>query len=96
MKRYYIKRKILINSLIISFVYVGIGTVSVLSLYPDGLLPTGLWAILGVLITLPVSIVSFGIMYTEPSNILLVLIVQSVIFLLFSFVIFKIIKWKKS
>jgi|SRR5882672_9056400 len=83
-----LRNKAMRNSLAIAFFYVGFGTVSVLSVYPDSFL-FGDWVYVGLLITLPVSIISFGIMYAEPNGYLMVLLVQLLIFLTFWFIIYK-------
>ena len=79
------------RSLIISLVYVGLGTISVLSMYPDSPL-FGSWVIFALFITLPVNFISIGVMYADPKAIVLVLIIQLAYFLLFWFIVYSIIK----
>jgi len=83
-----INSKILINSLFISFIYVGLGTVSVLSAYPSSPLYGG-WVLPVMLLTLPVNVFSFGIMFSDYTAFGSVLIVQSIVFLIFWFLLFR-------
>jgi len=83
-----LKNRAIKNALSISFFYVGLGTVSVLSVYPDSLL-YGDWIYIGLLLTLPVSVISFGVMYADPDGYLLVLIVQVVTFFVFGFILYR-------
>lgn len=73
---------------LISFFYVGLGTVSVLSLYPHDLL-YGNWVTYCLIFTLPVSAFSVGIRYAEPSQYLLVVCIQLLIFLFTGWIIFR-------
>lgn len=75
------------KSFLISFVYVGFGTLSVLSSIPSFPL-SGPWAVFGVLLTFPVSIFSFGIAYADSTLTGLILIVESIVFLLFWILLF--------
>jgi hypothetical protein len=59
-------KKALFISLIISFFYVGLGTLSLLALYPSSPI-YGDWAFYIMLFTLPVSFIGFGIIYAEPN-----------------------------
>jgi hypothetical protein len=81
-------------SLLISSLYVGLGTLSVLSLYSDTIL--GDLSIIGVFITLPVSFIGYGLMYITPDNKISVLLVQVVMFLIFWFILNKILSKKLS
>lgn len=83
-----IKGKAFKNSLVVAILYVGLGTVSAMSVYPDSPLH-GDWIYVGLLVTLPVSIVAFGVMFAEPDGYFLVLIVQVVIFLLFWLIVYR-------
>jgi hypothetical protein len=65
----------------IAFVYVGFGSVSVCSLYPDDLL-YGDWAIWGYLFTFPISIVSFIFRYANASILYPVFIIQLVMLII--------------
>jgi hypothetical protein len=76
------------NSLTIAFLYVGLGTVTVMSVYPASPL-YGDWVYVGLLLTLPVSIISFAVMFAEPNGYFLVLIVQSVTFLFFWLILYR-------
>ncbi len=67
------------NSLIISSIYVGIGTLAVLCSYPPYY---GDWVLFTLFITFPVSILSFGIMIAGKYY-LAVILVQIFIYLIF-------------
>jgi len=67
-------------ALIISAVYVGIGTLAVCSIYPKDLF-YGDWSLITLLITFPVTIISFGYRYAEADSLLPVLIIQFVMFI---------------
>lgn len=71
----------------------GLGTFCLLSLYPDS--PTYFeWSILGVLITIPVSFISYGVLYMEPNN-QYILFIQGVMAIIFWWFIYQRIKNKK-
>ena len=55
--------KRVLAALIFSVIYVGIGTLSVLGLYPSSPYYAGYFSAIGVLVTMPVTISSFGIAY---------------------------------
>ncbi len=64
-----------------AFIYVGFATFTVLNVY--GSSPFyGDWVLVGLLITLPVSILSFGIMYAAKDAYVLVFCVQFIMFIL--------------
>lgn len=75
-------------SFFIAIVYVGIGTLSVLSSYPDAPL-YGNWVIIADIITLPVNFVSIAIVFASPKAYTAVIIVQIAYFLLAWFVLFR-------
>ena len=78
----------LIKSLIISFAYVGLGTIAVMSEYPSSSL-YGDWVLPVAFLTLPVNAISGGIMMASyPPDFKLVLIVQCIVFLIFWRIIF--------
>lgn len=77
-----INRNILLRSFIFSFLYVGLGVVSLLGMYPSSPIYWE-WSYIGFAITLPVSVFSFGILYTEGNNYDSILLIQSVVFLVF-------------
>ena len=85
------------NSLTLSIVYVGIGTVSVLSMYTDSFVMAW-FALIGIILTFPVSFVSLGIIYMEPNNYVEILLVQSVVFGLFWFISYRVLlkRYSKS
>ena len=78
----------------IAFVYVGFGTLSVCSLYPADYF-YGDWSLYVLLITLPVSIISFGFRFAEADIIYPVFIIQFVMFILTFYILSLLIK-KKS
>jgi hypothetical protein len=77
-------------SFLISVFYVGIGTLSVLSMDPDFIL-AGDWAWFGYLLTFPVSIIGFGIIYTEVEYVKLLIVTQSIVFLIFWLVVYRVL-----
>ncbi|WP_428328326.1 hypothetical protein [Mucilaginibacter sp.] len=79
---------ILIKSSLISLAYVALGTVAVLSSYPSSPL-YGEWVLPTTLITFPVSIWSFGIMFADSHAFWLVIIVQSIVFFIFWLILFR-------
>lgn len=79
----------------IAFGYVGLGTLSVCSVYPDDLF-YGDWALFGLLITFPVSIISFGFRYGESQMLYPVFIIQFVMFILTFFIVGSIKKSHKK
>ena len=80
-----VEQKALRTSIIITVLYAGSGTLVVFGLYPDYYFSKffGEYISLFFLLTLPISIVGFGIAYAEPHNIILLVVVQSIIVLLF-------------
>ncbi len=78
LKQFLKSRKI---ELIISAIYVGIGTLAVCSIYPKDLF-YGNWSLIVLLITFPVTIISFGYRYAEADSLLSVFMIQSVMFIL--------------
>ncbi|MEJ5102602.1 MULTISPECIES: hypothetical protein [Chryseobacterium] len=79
-------------ALVISILYVGIGTIGVCSAYRSDLL-YGEWTLYALLITLPVSILSFAYRYADP-NIFPVLFIQFIMFLITFFILSLFIKSK--
>ena len=61
--------------------YVGFGTFAVCSVYPADTFYGG-WSMWGLVITLPVTIISFGYRFAEAHTIYPVFIIQLVMFLL--------------
>jgi len=84
------KKKAIRASLIISVLYVGLGTVSILSIDPEFFL-SGDWAWFSYLLTLPVSIVGFLIMYTEKEYLGLLIPTQLIVFAIFWFLMYRIL-----
>lgn len=68
-------------ALIISAFYVGIGTLAVCSVYPKDWF-YGDWSLSVLIITFPVTIISFGYRYAGVDSLLPVLIIQAVMFVL--------------
>lgn len=83
-----LKSNALKNSLIIAFLYVGLGTVTAMSVYPESPL-YGDWIYVGLLLTLPVSIIGFAVMFADPNGYFLVLVVQVITFLLFWLILYR-------
>jgi hypothetical protein len=73
---------------LLSFLYVGFGTFTVLSLYPDDPF-CGHWVMYSLLFTFPVSVISFGIRYAEPDAYMPVILIQLVMFLLTGWIIYR-------
>ena len=85
------------KSFFITLAYVGLGTVSVLSLgldLPDNDLIDGLLTVI-LLLTIPVTCISFAVMYSSPDY-GLVLIIQSIVFLVFWLIAFSILYRKNK
>ena len=78
LKQFLKSRKI---ELIISAIYVGIGTLAVCSIYPKDLF-YGNWSLIVLLITFPVTIIIFLYIYAEADSLLSVFMIQSVMFIL--------------
>lgn len=74
-------KKANIYAFLSSFFYVGLGTLSVCSLYPKDIF-SGAWTIWGLLLTFPVSVISFGYRYAESNNLYPVFIIQTTMFIL--------------
>lgn len=77
-------------SYLMAFLYVGLGTLSVLSMYPDNLF-YGEWVMWTLLFTLPVNFVSWGILYSDPSQHIVVIFIQIAIFILVGWLLFKLL-----
>jgi hypothetical protein len=92
-----LKNKAFKNSLTISVLYVGLGTLAVLSVYPASPLSGG-WVIFALLLTLPVSVVGFGLMYADKDGYLLAFLAQVVTFLIFWVIVYRILlkKYRKQ
>ena|SRR5258708_2922515 len=86
-----VRVNLLAKSFIISFVYVSLGTIAILSGYPSSPLYGG-WVLPTMLLTFPVSIWSFGIVFADSHAFWSVIIVESVVCLLFWLIIFR---WMK-
>jgi hypothetical protein len=79
--------------LIISFLYVGLGTLTVCSVYGSDIFH-GEWTSFTFLITFPVIILSFGYRYAEPHNLFPVFIIQIIMFIITFFILNLFIKNK--
>ncbi|WP_437919712.1 hypothetical protein [Sphingobacterium sp. LRF_L2] len=86
-----ISKKAYNNSLVISILYVGLGTISVLCLYPPYYAD---WVLLVALLTIPVNFISFGLMFSSPGNWLWVLLIQLFVFFLTWRLVYKWLKKK--
>lgn len=78
----------------IALAYVGLGTLSVCSVYPADLF-YGEWAIWGLIIAFPISIISFGYRFTESQLLYPVFVIQAIMFLLTFLILAKMTKRKK-
>jgi len=78
----------------ISLFYVSFGTLAVCSVYPKDLF-YGDWSLYGLLITFPVSVVSFGFRYAESNLLYPVFIIQLIMFFISFFLLSLFIKDKK-
>ncbi len=83
-----LKRRAAKSSLAIGLIYVGLGTITAMSVYPGSPL-YGDWIYLGLLLTLPVSVTGFAVMYAKPDVYLLVLVVQTIMFFIFWLVLYR-------
>lgn len=81
-------------ALMISILYVGTGTLAVCSAYSSDPL-YGEWTLYALLITFPVSILSFGYRYAGPS-LFPVLLIQFIMFLITFFVFSLFLKTKPT
>ncbi|MET3877744.1 hypothetical protein [Chitinophaga sp. OAE865] len=79
-----------IYSYLVAFLYVGLGTLSILSMYPDNLL-FGEWVMWGVLVTLPVNFIGWGILYSDPNQHGIVILVQILVFILVGLLFFRVL-----
>ncbi|MGV8995292.1 MAG: hypothetical protein ACOH1O_14425 [Flavobacterium sp.] len=79
----------------ISLFYVGFGTLSVCSVYPKDLF-YGDWSLYGLLITFPVSVLSFGYRYAESNLLYPVFLIQLIMFFITFFLLSLFIKDRKT
>jgi len=83
------------KSFFISLIYVSIGTIAVLSMYPGSFL-SGDWMVFVLLATLPVNFISVGVMYADSTAVGTVLIIQIAFFFLCWFIINYILKIREE
>lgn len=69
------------KALIISLAYVGLGTLAVCSVYPDDPF-SGQWSVFVLVLTLPVTVISFGYRFTKANILYPVFIIQFIMFLI--------------
>ena len=74
--------------------YVVLSTLSVCSIYPADPF-YGDWSLFGLIITLPVSVISFGYRYAESKILYPVFIIQTVMFVFTFIIVGKFLKPKK-
>ncbi len=79
----------------IALAYVGIGTLSVCSIFPDDAFYNE-WFVVGTVFTFPVSIVSFGYRYAEGDLLYPVFIIQGIMFVLTFFILSHLLKVKNK
>lgn len=77
----------------ISLFYVGLGTLSVCSVYPKDLFYSE-WSLYGLVITFPVSVLSFGYRYAEADLLYPIFIIQLVMLFLTFYILSIFIKNK--
>ena len=75
----------------ISFWYVGFGTLAVCSVYPADTF-SGSWSTWGLMITFPVTIISFGYRYAEADVLYPVFVIQFIMFLLMFVVVSSVVR----
>jgi hypothetical protein len=93
----FVPQNVYLKALIIALIYVGFGTLTVCSVYPDDTFYLGGWAIFGMIITFPVSIISFGYRYANANDLQPVFIIQLIMFLLtYLLLAFFILKKRKA
>jgi hypothetical protein len=80
---------------LIAACYVGFGTLAVCSVYPADIF-YGSWSLWGLLITFPVTIISFAYRYAEADTVYPIFIIQFVMFLLTLFILSSFIGRKKK
>ena len=79
------KNGVLRKSFWISFIYVGLSLIGLLGMLPNGMFGGQLTAFISpllFLLTLPVSFISFGILYSEPNSTMTIIINSNCHFLL--------------
>lgn len=88
-------KKALLKSFILSFFYVGISTLSLISMSPlSGIYSE--WASLGLLITILISTIGFCVMYMERDYQVLAYIQVSIFFLIWLFGYKSLLKYQRS
>lgn len=83
LEKYFYKRRV---ALLISVIYVGLGTITVFSLFPTDPFD-GNWTYIGLILTFPVSVISFAYRFAEKNSTEGALIIQLIMFVL-TFLIF--------
>ena len=81
---------LLIKSFIISLLYVGFGTLSLVSMSPSGPIYWE-WSMIGLLLTFPVTFISFSVMFMEK-NYYALLSIQSIVFCVFWLLLYRFLK----
>lgn len=87
----HLRKRIFYQTLICSVLYVGLGTLSVLSASPSSLF-YGEWVLPAMVFTLPVNVFSFAIAFTDADATFLILFVQMIVFLIFWLVLYYVVK----
>ena len=82
------------RALKIALIYVGFATLTVCSVYPSDPF-YGDWSLLGLIVTLPVSVISFGYRYADANTFYPVFIIQFVMFILTFLIVSTFVKDKK-
>ena len=85
-----------LKALVITSIYVGLSTLSVCSVYPNDTF-YGMWVSFGLIITLPVSIISSAYRFADAKDMQPVFIIQAIMLIpTYLFVRFVILKNKKE
>lgn len=80
------------EALLLALFYVGVGTVSVFGVFPKAPFYND-YSVLGLLITFPVSILSFVYRFSESNSLIPVLIIQSImLYITYRIALLKLIK----
>jgi hypothetical protein len=91
----YFSKSVFLKAFLITFIYVGLATLTVCSVYPSD--PTyGDWSLWALIITLPDSIISFGFRFGNSNDLVPVFIIQLFMFILTYLVVASILLKKEK
>ena len=80
------------KAFIISAIYVGIGTFSLLGIMTNMPFYNGLYFI-GVIICLPVDFIGIAILFTMGSKLWLIILIQILMFIILWYLLYKVFSW---